>query len=104
MSVLVDPAGAGFVPTITPSAQTIQSGKTATLAVSGGTNQMFYQWTIVSGPVVPLGGDTTATVGFVAPTVAAATTIKLRAAIGYAPITVSNPGTYFVEGVVTVTP
>lgn len=104
LSVLVDPAGAGFVPTITPAAQTIQSGTATTLAVSGGTNQMFYQWTIVSGPVVPLGGDTTATVGFVAPTVATATTIKLRAAIGYAPITVSNPGTYFVEGVVTVTP
>lgn len=104
LSVLVDPASNGFVPTINPAAQTEQSGKAVTLTVSGGTNQMFYQWTIVSGPVVPLGGDTTATVGFVAPTVTAPTTIKLRAAIGYAPITVSNPGTYFVEGVVTVTP
>ena len=102
ITVLVDPAGA-ITLAITPQAQSVQSGATVTLNATSGV-KLFYQWTIVSGPSVPLGGALTNTVGFVAPKVTVPTNMTLRVAIGYAPITTANPGVYFLEGVVTVNP
>lgn len=102
ITVLVDPAGA-ITLAITPQAQSVQSGATVTLNATSGA-KLFYQWTIVNGPTVPLGGALTNVVGFVAPKVTLPTNMTLRVAIGYAPITTANPGVYFLEGVVTVNP
>lgn len=102
ITVLVDPSGAVNL-SITPQAQTVQSGATVSLNATSGT-KLFYQWTIVSGPTVALGGASTNVVGFVAPRVTSVTNMVLRVAIGYAPISASNPGIYFLEGVVTVNP
>ncbi len=103
ITVLVDRAGTvSFA--ITPQAQSVQAGAAVSLNATSGTD-LFYQWTIVSGPAtMTLGGVATNTVGFVAPTVKVDTNIVLRVAIGYAPITPSNPGIYFLDGVVTVHP
>lgn len=102
ITVLVDPAGA-ITLAITPQAQTVQGGAVVTMNATSGT-KLFYQWTVVGGPTVDLGGAATNQVGFVAPKVAVITNMRLRVAIGYAPITTSNPGIYFLEGVVTVNP
>jgi hypothetical protein len=102
ITVLVDPSGA-ITLAITPQAQSVQSGATVTMNATSGT-KLFYQWTVVSGPTVSLGGAATNVVGFVAPKVTVPTNMILRVAIGYAPITPSNPGIYFLEGVVTVNP
>lgn len=102
LTVLVDPSGAVTL-AITPQAQSVQSGAVVSLNATSGT-KLFYQWTVVSGPTVSLGGAATNQVGFVAPKVTVATNMVLRVAIGYAPITAANPGIYFLEGVVTVNP
>lgn len=102
ITVLVDPSGA-LALSITPQAQSVQAGAVVSLNATSGT-KLFYQWNVVNGPAVALGGASTNVVGFVAPKVAAVTNITLRVAIGYAPITVANPGIYFLESVVTVNP
>ena len=102
ITILVDPGGA-ITLAITPQAQSVQSGAVVSMNATSGT-KLFYQWTVVSGPTVSLGGAATNLVGFVAPTVTVATNMVLRVAIGYAPITTANPGVYFLEGVVTVNP
>jgi hypothetical protein len=102
VTVLVDPSGAVNL-AITPQAQSVQSGAVVSMNATSGT-KLFYQWTVVSGPSVSLGGAATNQVGFVAPRVTVATNMVLRVAIGYAPITTANPGIYFLEGVVTVNP
>jgi hypothetical protein len=102
VTVLVDPTSA-LNPTITPAAQAKKGGEVATVTVNAGTSGVFYKWTVISGTNVPLGGDTTNQVSFVAPS-AVTDTIVLRVAIGYTPITVANPGLYFVDAVVSVTP
>jgi hypothetical protein len=103
VTVLVDPTSA-LNPSLSPAAQALKSGDIGKTKVTSGTTGTFYQWTVLSGPAVPLGGATTDTVEFVAPTVATATTMVIRVAIGYAPITASNPGLYFVDYVATVSP
>lgn len=102
ITVLVDPSGA-ITLAITPQAQSVQSGSVVSMNATSGT-KLFYQWTVVSGPTVSLGGAATNQVGFVAPKVTVVTNMVLRVAIGYAPITTANPGIYFLEGVVTVNP
>jgi hypothetical protein len=104
ITVLVDPSG-GLTPTVTPAAQAVKSGAAVSIAANLGatvTSPVYYQWTVVSGPAIPLGASTSPTVGFVAP--AGTVDLKLRVAIGYSPITVANPGAYFVDAVVSVTP
>lgn len=104
VSVLVDPNGA-LNPTVDKPAQVVESGKEATVTVSAtGNANLYYQWTQVSGVPVILGGATTKTVGFVAPTVSSNQDVVLRVAIGYTPITTANPGNYFVDAVVQVQP
>jgi len=59
----------------------VQSGDTVTIAGSGSDVDgivVDYSWTQLSGPPVTLTGATTATVGFIAPSVMTATTITLR--------------------------
>ncbi len=51
---------------------------------------------------VVLGGDNTATVNFVAPIAPVGTTIVLRVAMGYYPITVTSPWLYFVDSMVVI--
>lgn len=102
ITVLVDPSGAVTL-AITPQAQSVQGGAVVSMNATSGT-KLFYQWTVVSGPTVSLGGAATNQVGFVAPKVLVVTNMVLRVAIGYAPITAANPGIYFLEGVVTVNP
>ncbi len=97
ISVLVDPSG-DVALSITPQVQTVAPGAVVTISTTG-SSKFFYQWTQVSGPAVTLGGATTNSVGFVAP---APGELRLRVAIGYAPITNTNPGVYFLESVVTV--
>ena len=97
ISVLVDPSG-DLTLSITPQAQTVTQGAVVSISTTA-SNKLFYQWTIVSGTTVTLGGATTNAVGFVAP---APGELRLRVAIGYAPITSGNPGVYFLESVVTV--
>lgn len=106
VTILVDPNG-GLTPTVSPAAQSVKSGAAVSIATNLGatvTSPVYYQWTVVSGPTISLGAANTGTVGFVAPSVGAATEFKLRVAIGYSPITVSNPGAYFVDAVVNVAP
>ena len=103
VTVLIDPTSA-LTPSLSPSAQALKSGDVAQAKVTSGTTGTFYQWTVLSGPAVPLGGATTDTMQFVAPTVAAETNIVVRVAIGYAPITATNPGLYFIDYVATVKP
>lgn len=102
ITVLADPS-ASMAFTMTPQAQSVVSGAVVTFNATSGPN-LFYQWTQVSGPTIALGGGGTNTVGFVAPVVTTPTSIVVRAAIGYSPITTTNPGIYFLDGVVTVTP
>lgn len=99
---------------MSPSAQSVVTGDaasvsarlTASTPVGALPRTLYYKWTVasVSSPGVPvlLGGDNTATVGFVTPTAPADTTIVLRVAMGYYPISVSNPGVYFVDSVVVI--
>jgi hypothetical protein len=104
VSVLVDPNGA-LNPTVDKSAQVVKVGEAASVTVTAtGSANLYYQWTQVSGVPVILGGATTKTVGFVAPTVTSPSTVVLRVAIGYTPITTTNPGTYFVDAVAQVQP
>lgn len=98
ISVLVDPSGDVNL-SITPQAQTVVQGSVVSISATA-SSKLYYQWTIVSGTSVTLGGSTTNTVGFVAPSVPGE--IQLRVAIGYSPITNVNPGVYFLESVVTV--
>ena len=103
-TILVDPVSA-LSPAVDPAAQAVKSGEVAKMEVtaSGGTN-LFYKWTVLSGPSVPLGGNTTSQASFVAPTVEAPIDIVLRVAIGYEPISTAKPGIYFVDTVVNVKP
>lgn len=104
VSLLSDSNGS-LSPTVTPNMQSIVSGKEGSVTASGGAEtKLFYQWTIVSGPNIALGGANTATAGFIAPDVKTDTPMVLRVAIGYAPITVSTPGVYFVDSVVNIKP
>lgn len=104
VSVLVDPNGA-LNPEIDVQAQSVTSGAVVNVEVkTTGNANLYYQWTQVSGVPVILGGASTKTVGFVAPTVTSPSTVVLRVAIGYTPITTTNPGTYFVDAVVQVNP
>lgn len=98
VTVLVDPNG-DISLSITPQAQTVAQGATVSISTTS-SNRFYYQWTVVSGTAVTLGGATTNTVGFIAP--ATAGDIRLRVAIGYAPISALNPGVYFLDSVVTV--
>jgi hypothetical protein len=98
ITVLVDPSG-GVTLSITPQAQTVSPGALVSISTTA-SSSFYYQWTVVSGASVTLGGATTNAVGFVAP--ATLGEIKLRVAIGYSPITGANPGVYFLESVVTV--
>lgn len=98
ITVLVDP-NADLTLSITPQAQTVSQGAAVSISTTS-SSKFFYQWTVVSGTAVTLGGATTNTVGFIAP--ATAGDIRLRVAIGYAPITADNPGVYFLDSVVTV--
>ena len=103
VAVTPPPATSTVTPTLSPVAQTVHSGSIVNVAVSGGSN-LYYQWTVTSGPSVTLGGATNSTVGFVAPVVVANTTMTLKVAIGSSPITPSNPGSTFLDAVVVVTP
>lgn len=98
ISVLVDP-GADITLSITPQAQSVAQGSVVTISTTA-SSKLYYQWTVVSGTSVTLGGATTNSVGFVAPAVPGE--IKVRVAIGYSPITNASPGVYFLESVVTV--
>jgi hypothetical protein len=110
VTVLVDPSG-GVPITLSPVAQSVQSGAVVSITATR-VGSMFYQWSVVKGPIVPLGGASSNIVGFVAPTippavapaVAAPINMTLRVAIGYEPISESNPGVYFLDSVVTVKP
>lgn len=100
-NVTVDPLA--LRPSVLPVLQTVTSGATGTAAIVGAGN-LFYQWSVVSGPSMILAGDKSATVNFIAPTLATTTPITLRVAASYAPITAGNPGQYFLDSVVQVTP
>ena len=103
VTVLVDPSGSTSF-AIAPLAQSVQSGAVVSIAATKVAG-MYYQWSVVDGPTgVTLGGASTSSVGFVAPTVTVATNMTLRVAIGYSPISKDNPGVYFLDSVVTVKP
>lgn len=105
ISVFVNPNG-NINLSLTPAVQTVQGGATVTIAGSGGSSgtTLFYQWTIVDGPSVKLGAGNTSSVSFVAPTVTAITSMTLRVAVGYEPITTDAPGVFFMDAVVMVKP
>lgn len=100
----VDPNGVMSL-TVSPAASEgkasagVSYSFTATATYSGATRALYYQWTQVSGPSVPLGGDTTTTLG-IAPT--AVGTYVFRIAVGNEPITALNPGLYFTDVVLTL--
>ncbi len=110
VTVLVDPSS-GVPVVLSPVAQVVQSGAVVSITATKVGN-LHYQWSIVNGPTVPLGGASTNVVGFVAPTitpvvapaVAAPINMTLRVAIGYEPISAESPGVYFLDSVVTVKP
>jgi hypothetical protein len=68
---------------------------------TGAARNLYYQWTQVSGPTTSIGGDSTATMG-VSPT--ATGTYVFRLAVGYQPIDALNPGLYFTDVVLQMTP
>jgi hypothetical protein len=90
---ITPPAAAGSV--ATPTAYTFAASATYT----GAARNLYYQWTQVSGPATPLGGESTSTLG-VAPT--AAGQYVFRIAVGYQPIDAINPGLYFADVVLTL--
>lgn len=68
---------------------------------------LYYSWTQVSGEAVVLGGSTTSTLNFGAPVNMSTTDPKIllfRAAVGYSPITVAEPGVAVLDVVVVVNP
>lgn len=108
VEVLVDPFGPLNL-TLEPAAQNVApgaivkiEGKATPGTTDGGSASLYYQWTVVTGPAVQLGGANTKTVQFVAPSVTAPTTMTLRLAVGYKPITATYPGIYFADAVVQV--
>lgn len=108
VEVLVDPFGPLNL-TLEPAAQNVAPGDIVKIegkATPGvgttGPASLYYQWTIITGPAVSLGGANTKNVQFVAPSVTAPTTMTLRLAVGYKPITASYPGIYFSDAVVQI--
>jgi len=94
--------------TVTPS-QPVKSGTigTATISALGASGQtIYYSWTQISGTTVSLASWNTSTVSFVAPTnnSPAPLVLMFRVAMDYSPITATNPGSYFVDVLVSVTP
>jgi len=63
---------------------------------------LYYSWTQIAGPSVILGGANTSTLDFAAPSSAA--TLEFQVNVGYAPVTVTNPGDASMNIVVDVTP
>ena len=98
ITVLVDPS-LDVSLSVTPQAQTVTQGSVVSVSATS-SSKFYYQWVVVSGGPVALGGANTSTIGFVAPSTPG--DIKLRVAIGYVPITNANPGVYFLDCVVTV--
>lgn len=82
------------------------SGTAAITAVGKSGASLYYGWTQISGPAVTIGGANTPNIAFIAPANAGPSSIAMlfRVAVGYAPITVTNPGTATSDVLVAVTP
>lgn len=107
VNVLVDPFGPLSL-AINPSAAATKGNEAVLIKAeaksSGGSPQLYYRWTQVSGPAIALGGADTATLGVTPPAAGSNTVYVFRVAVGYAPITATYPGLYFSDATVTVTP
>lgn len=106
VSVLVDPFSP-LAPSVNPPVQVCKSGSVSIVQAEDidiSNPNLFFKWSVVEGPNVVLGGDNTFYAGFVAPVVSTPTSLRLRFATGYAPITETNPGTYFVDALVMLLP
>jgi hypothetical protein len=109
VNILVD-ANPTITPAVNPAAVSCSLSDVtklcpAVITIDGtsGSN-LFYKWTHISGPLMTLGGDNTAKMGFATPSVAAKTEMIFRVAMSYYPITASNTGVYYINSVVTITP
>ena len=92
---------------IMSAASVIRSGvaTTLTVTVTPTTSPLFYEWTKVSGPAVPLGGANTSAASFVAPSVSSATPMVFSVKVSRSPIaTAAQSEIYSSDVVVSVSP
>ena len=92
---------------VMPAASVIKSGvaTTLTVTITPATSPLFYEWTKVSGPAVPMGGANTAATSFVAPTVATTTPMVFSVRVSRSPIaTAALSEIYSSDVVLSVTP
>ena len=103
LGVVVEPAPSGSIGpvAVSPGAQTVQPGATVNITATGGE---VFEWAVVSGPAVLLGGASSSTVQFIAPSVTTPTDIVLRVAVGYRALSATNPAVQFADAVVKVSP
>lgn len=103
--VYVNPQAA-LILAMTPSS-VVKSGVAVafSVGVTPLTNQLFYEWSEVSGPSVTMGGANTSTTSFVAPTVASATPMVFSVKVSRSPIATANPSEIYSSDVaISVTP
>lgn len=106
VAVLVDPFSP-MAPSVNPPVQLCSPGAMAVVQAEDidiRDPNLFFQWSVLEGPEVSLGGGNTFFVGFIAPDVQTTTRIRLQLAVGYQPISTASPGAYFVDAWVEVRP
>lgn len=105
LGVLLEPAVTAIsLPTLSPAAQQVKPGAKVSVSATGlGTAQTF-NWAVLSGPSVVLGGASTNKVEFVAPAVSVETDLVLRVAVSHFTVSSQAPAVTFLDAVIKVAP